>query len=459
MTQWQQGSLIEVTITDVSHSGDGVGRFEDRVIFVPDAVTGDRCRVRLIRVKKDYSYGQIEELLENSPYRIRPRCLVANKCGGCQWQHIEDGHQKELKYQHVKDNLVKIGQFSDPPVFPLLDIPSLTTLHYRNKATYPLGRSSDGQVKAGYYRRQSHQIVNLNQCPVQDQRLNPLLAEIKKDIEAKGWSIYNESKHQGKLRHLSLRIGRHTGEILLTLVTTDSKLTDITTQAETWMQRYPELVGVCLNINPRKTNVIFGEETQVIVGKGYIQEIFADLQFSLAADTFFQVNTEAAEALLSLILQKLQLQGTEILVDAYCGVGTFTLPLAKRVKMAYGIESYAKSIEQAKLNAKINQIDNIEWITGKVEDILEQLTFKPDILLLDPPRKGCDIRVIESILSHLPSRLVYISCQPATLARDLSLLCQTRNYRLKGVYPIDFFPQTPHVECLADLEVVKPDLL
>ncbi|MGK7946872.1 MAG: 23S rRNA (uracil(1939)-C(5))-methyltransferase RlmD [Microcystaceae cyanobacterium] len=450
--QWQQGALITLEITDVSHSGDGVGRSQGKVVFVPNTVTGDRCSVRLIRIKKDYSYGQLQELLTPSPHRIRPRCLVADKCGGCQWQHIEDAYQKDLKYQQVRQALTKIGQFTAPPVSTLLTASHLSPLSYRNKATYPIGRSPTGQVKMGYYRRQSHQIVNLNQCPVQDERLNPLLAEIKQDIQKQGWSIYNETKHQGKLRHLSLRIGRRTGEILLTLVSCDRQLSYLNQQAQDWMQRYPQLVGVILNLNAQKTNVIFGQETEIIAGRGYIKETFADLTFHLASDTFFQINTEAAETLLDFILQKLDLQGTETLIDAYCGIGTFTLPLAKRVKMVYGIESYTKSIEQAKLNAQINQIDNVKFIVGKVEDSLDHLKIKPDILLLDPPRKGCDRQVMAAIRHLLPPRLVYISCQPSTLARDLALICQDGVYQLQEVQPIDFFPQTAHVECLAFLE-------
>jgi 23S rRNA (uracil1939-C5)-methyltransferase len=457
--KWQQGALITLEITDVSHSGDGVGRSQNRVVFVPNTVTGDRCLVRLIRVKKDYSYGQLQELLTSSPHRIRPQCLVADKCGGCQWQHIEDNYQKELKYQQVRQAFLKIGQFTDPPVSHLLTASPLSPLNYRNKATYPIGRSPSGTVKMGYYRRQSHHIVNLNQCPVQDERLNPLLAEVKQDIQKQGWSIYNETKHQGKLRHLSLRIGRRTGEILLTLVSCDRHLSNLNQQAENWMQRYPQLVGVVLNLNSQKTNVIFGKETEIIAGRGYIKEIFADLTFHLSSDTFFQINTEAAETLFNFMLQKLNLQGTETLIDAYCGVGTFTLPLAKRVKMVYGIESYAKSIGQAKYNAEINKINNVQFLVGKVEDSLVHLNINPDIILLDPPRKGCDRQVIAAIRHILPPRLVYISCQPPSLARDLALICQDGVYQLQEVQPIDFFPQTAHVECLAFLERREPNLL
>ncbi len=445
----QQGTLVELEITDLSSSGDGVGRLHGGVVFVPDTVTGDRVLVRLVRVKRQYSYGKLEQILHASPYRIRPRCIVADKCGGCQWQHIDDDYQRTAKGHQVIQALERIGGFIEPPVAPLLNTGEV--LGYRNKATYPLARSSTGTVQAGYYRHGSHQLINLNQCPVQDPRLNPLLAEIKADIQERGWSIYNEERHQGKLRHISLRIGQRTGEMMLTLVSTDWHLSDIQEQAEIWLERYPALVGVSLNHNRDRTNVIFGAETKSIAGQPYLRERFAGLDFHLRPDTFFQVNTEAAETLLGVILERLNLQGHECLLDAYCGVGTFTLPLAKRVREAIGIEVHAASVEQAQDNAEVNGITNVTFATGTVEALLPELGIQPDVVLLDPPRKGCDRAVIETLGNIKPAHLVYISCQPATLARDLQLLCQQGGYQLIGVQPGDFFPQTTHVESVAFL--------
>lgn len=447
--QWQQGNLIEIEITDLSHSGDGVGRFDDRVVFVPDTVSGDRALVRLVHLKRQYAYGKLHQLIQSSPYRIRPRCIVADKCGGCQWQHIDDEYQREAKHQQVIEALKRIGGFSEPNVFPLLFTADF--LGYRNKATYPLARSSTGQVQAGYYRSGSHQLVNLNQCPVQDPRLNPLLAEIKQDIQQRGWSIYDQENHQGKLRHLSLRIGRQTGEILLTLITRDLSLVGIEEQAESWLQRYPDLVGVALNHNPERTNVIFGNHTHSIAGQPYLRERFAGLELQLRPDTFFQVNTEVAEALLEVIVERLDLQGDEVLIDAYCGIGTFTLPLAQRVRQAIGIERQASSVAQAQLNAQLNNLTNVSFQEGTVETILPQLEVIPDIVILDPPRKGCDRTVLEMLLAIKPSVIVYISCQPATLARDLQWLCNSGTYELTMVQSADFFPQTPHVESAAFL--------
>jgi 23S rRNA (uracil1939-C5)-methyltransferase len=445
----KQGDRIELEITDLNQTGEGVGRYQGQVIFVPDTAPGDRLIARIVRVKRHYAEAKLLELLTPSPWRIRPRCLVADKCGGCQWQHLSDEYQSQTKFNQLVHTLERIGQVKNPPVLPLL--PTGFPLGYRNKATYPLKRSETGTVQAGYYRPGSHQLINLNQCPVQDERLNPLLTEIKQDIGERGWSIYNEAKHQGKLRHLSLRIGRRTGEILLTLVSTDGELSNLEAQAQTWLERYPNLVGVALNVNASPTNVIFGPLTRTIAGKSYLSEVFAGLTYHLKADTFFQVNTEAAENLLGFIVEHLNLQGGETLLDAYCGIGTFTLPLARQIRHAYGIESQSEAIAQAQHNAQINQIENVTFCAAKVEEMLPQVDFPLDIVLLDPPRKGCHPQVLEQLIRLHPQQIVYVSCQGATLARDLQYLRQKGGYSLNLVQPSDFFPQTVHLECAAFL--------
>jgi len=446
---WQQGELIEVTIADLSDTGDGVGRYDDRVVFVPDTVPGDRAIIRLLHVKPKYAHGQLQELLTPSPHRLRPSCIVADKCGGCQWQHIDYELQLAAKRNQVIQALERIGNFVQPPVDPVLAAAS--SLGYRNKSTYPLNLSATGQVQAGYYQKASHQLVNLNQCPVQDSRLNPLLAEVKQDIQKLGWQIYDERRHQGKIRHLSLRIGRRTGEILLTLIVKDWNLPGIANQAQEWLQRYPQLVGVSLNRNSDRTNAIFGNETRCIAGVPYLHEKFAGLEFQIRPETFFQVSTETAEALLQVIQSELNLQGHEVLVDAYCGIGTLTLPLAKQARQVTGLEVQPAAVEQGIINAHHNGIRNIIFQVGAVEKVLPNLGIIPEVVLLDPPRKGCDRAVIETLRQLKPSRIVYVSCKVATLARDLKLLTQDGLYTLTRVQPADFFPQTAHVEAAAFL--------
>lgn len=446
---WRQGELIEVTIADLSDTGDGVGRFDERVVFVPDTVPGDRAIVRLLHVKSQYAHGKLQQLLQPSPHRIRPSCIVADKCGGCQWQHIDYEYQLIAKQNQVVQALQRLGGFISPSVDAVLTTTS--PLGYRNKATYPLNLSATGQVQAGYYQKGSHQLVNLNQCPIQDPRLNPLLAQVKQDIQKRGWQIYNEQRHQGQIRHLSLRIGRRTGEILLTLVVKDWNLSGIENQAQEWLQRYPQLVGVSLNLNRDRTNAIFGLETRCIAGVPYLREKFAGLEFQIRPDTFFQVYTETAEALLQVIQSELNLQGDEVLVDAYCGIGTLTLPLAKQVRQATGLELQPEAVQQAILNAQHNEIKNVTFQVGAVEKLLPKMGIIPDVVLLDPPRKGCDRTVINSLLQSKPQRIVYVSCKVATLARDLKLLCQDGVYTIQRIQPADFFPQTPHVEVAAFL--------
>lgn len=448
---WEQGSILELEVVDLSDSGDGVGRWQQRVVFIPDTVPGDVVRARLVHVKKSYAQAKLLSVLTPSCDRIRPACIVADKCGGCQWQVVSYERQLEAKRNQVVQALERIGGFEQPPVEPMLA--NGDALHYRNKATYPLSRNSEGQVQAGYYRKGSHRLVNLNQCPVQDERLNPLLAQVKQDIQQRGWSIYNEERHQGRLRHLSLRIGRRTGEILLTLVTTDWRLDGIEEQATLWLEQYPDLVGVALNLNCDRTNRIFGTETRCIVGEPALTEVFAGLQFKIQPTTFFQIYTEQAEALLDVVMQELNPQGEDILLDAYCGIGTLTLPLAQRVQHAIGIEVHAESVVQARQNAQLNQIQNVEFQAGKVEACLSSLAMQPNLVLLDPPRKGCAAAVLDQLRQLEPAKIAYVSCNPATLARDLKHLCADGKYQLIRVQPADFFPQTAHVECAAFLEL------
>lgn len=451
--KWQRDEVLKIEITDLSNTGEGVGRWEDRVVFVPNTVPGDVMRVKMTKVKATHGFGIPAGIITPSPERVRPACIVADKCGGCQWQQVSYSKQLEAKQHLVTDTLTRIGKLTvgEPDgirIDPVLPAPA--QLNYRNKATYPLGLSQIKAVQAGYYRQGTHRLVNLNQCPVQDDRLDPLLAEVKLDIQAREWKIYNEKFHKGHLKHLSVRVGRRTGQILLTLVSRSVKLKGIHEQAEQWMTRYPNVVGVLVNLNWKKTNSIFGPDTYCIKGEDHLEEEFAGLTYHIQPTTFFQVNTDQAERLLEEIQTELALTGEETLVDAYCGVGTFTLPLAKKVKRCIGLESFTESVTRAEKNAVLNGIENAEFKIGDVGELIPQLDVKPDIVVMDPPRKGCEPAVLEALIELKPKRIVYVSCNPATLARDLKVLCEG-GYRVNRVQPADFFPQTSHVECAAFL--------
>ncbi|MEM7066957.1 MAG: 23S rRNA (uracil(1939)-C(5))-methyltransferase RlmD [Cyanobacteria bacterium P01_B01_bin.77] len=450
--RWQQGQVIELTIDELSNSGDGVGRWQERVVFVANTVPGDRLQVRLTRIKPTYGHGKRLQLIEPSPARIRPACIVADKCGGCQWQAVAYPRQLAAKTQQVQSALVRIGGFQSVPMHPIMGAPQ--PLGYRNKATYPLVRGTGGAVKAGYYRQGTHQIVNLNQCPIQADALDPLLVDAKATIKTRNWSLYNEKKHQGRLRYLALRVGYHTQQTLLTLVTT-GYLPEIKQQAEQWLAEHPHLVGVCLNINANRTNRVFGDETRCLAGQPYLEESFLGLRLRIQSATFFQVNTAQAESLVQFVLDQLNLQGNETVIDAYCGIGTLALPLAQRVARCIGIEVQAEAVAQARQNAALNGLQNTEFFAGAVEALLLEISAQQaspiDVVVLDPPRKGCARTVLEALIEIAPARIAYMSCNPATLARDLKRLC-SHGYTLTLVQPADFFPQTAHVECVAFLE-------
>ena len=447
--KWQQGEIIKLSITDLSNTGDGVGRWDNRVVFVPNTVPGDEMRVKLTKVKATHGFGIPAGIVTASPDRVRPACIVADKCGGCQWQAVSYEAQLAAKHRLVTDALVRIGKLENVQVDPVMAAEQ--QLNYRNKATYPVVKSQIKTVKAGYYRRGSHTVVNLNQCPVQDERLDPLLAEVKQDIQDREWKIYDEHHHKGHIKHLSLRVGQRTGQVLLTLVSRSVKLKGIHEQAQQWLERYSNVVGVLVNLNWKKTNAIFGSDTYSIAGQSYLEEEFAGLTFQVQPTTFFQVNTTQAERLLSEVQKELALTGEEVIVDAYCGVGTFTLPLAKQAKHCIGLESFMGSVTQAEKNAVLNNIENVSFAVGDVGTTLPNVEMSPDIVLMDPPRKGCEPEVLEALRTMKPQRIVYISCNPATLARDLKMLCEDDTYQIARIQPADFFPQTSHVECAAFL--------
>jgi 23S rRNA (uracil1939-C5)-methyltransferase len=443
----QQGQLAELQITALAAGGDGVGRLANGcVVFVSDAVPGDHLEVRLVRVKKGHAFGKISRLLEPSPQRVRPPCIVADRCGSCQWQAVDYPSQLAAKQAQVIEALTHLGGFLDPPVAPVL--PQIHPLGYRNKSTFPIGRNSVGELVIGYYRKDSHRIVNLNACPVQDERLNPLLIAAKHHMRVNGWTPYDEVSHRGTLRHLALRVGERTGEMLLTLVVRDRQLPGLEAVVDTLQEDFPALVGICINENSLRGNAIFGEKTECIAGHPYLEDILDGLTFAIEPTTFFQIDTSQAEVIARLVVDAAQAQPEDTLVDAYCGIGTLTLPLARTAGRVIGIENHPRSIEQAKHNAQKNGFQNCHFVFGTVEEELDH--FPADILTLDPPRRGCEVQVLEAILKTHPRRVVYVSCNPATLARDLKILV-AGGYALAQVQPVDLFAQTHHVESIAIL--------
>lgn len=437
------GGRANVQITGLSHDGHGVARLGDLVLFVPDALQGENVQVQLTHKAKRHWLASLVEVLSPAEERRKPPCILAKDCGGCAMQHLSDRGQAAWKHQKVVDAMQRIAHI-DLPVSPLLS--SSQAMGYRNRAIIPLERTEDGQIRAGYYRRGTHRIVNMNRCPVLDPRIDSLIAPIKAELAESGWPVDCDLTGEGGLRHLALRVGANSNEVLLTLVSSHADLEGLAIRVAHWMVRWPELVGVCLNLQPRPTNTLMGAETRVIAGRSWLREIFCGLELRISADTFFQVNTAQAERVVPLLLDAIEPLPLGVMVDAYCGIGTYSLPVAAAGWTVHGIELSNEAVAQAKVNAMENDLaDRATYEAGIVSRCLPEHLVHCDVLFLDPPRKGLDSYVLAAILDNPPQSLVYLSCDPATLARDLASLVSEK-YVLELIQPIDFFPQTSHVE-------------
>lgn len=442
------GQVLQLRIDGLGHDGQGVGRWQETAVFVPAALPGETVRVRVRRLARRHLEADLVGVEVPAPERIKPACILAERCGGCSLQHCQADAQAELKTDQVVQALRRIGQLN-VAVQPIWTAAS--GLGYRNRALIPLERNDTGVLRAGYYRRGSHRIVNMNRCPVLDPRIDALIEPIKADLEESNWPVDVNLTAGGGLRHLALRVGHHSGEVLITLVSSHDRLPGLEALAETWRQRWPEVVGVGLNLQPKASNVVLGPETRCISGRPWLRERFAGLELQIGADTFFQVNTAQAERLVPLLRAFLQAGPGVPLLDAYCGIGTFSLPLAAAGSPLLGLELHAQSVLQANANAQRNGVP-ARFEQADVAAVLAERLSGMAGLLVDPPRKGLSAEALGAIIAGRPPRLAYISCNPATLARDLAELCGPGGYRLQQVQPVDFFPQTSHVEAVALLE-------
>lgn len=453
------GEEIDLDVTGLATEGDAVGRYDGFAVFVPGGVPGDRLRVRVTEVKSRFARGEVVAVLAPGPGRADPVCSIFGACGGCQWQHVAYPEQLARKRQAVADALERVGRLRDVPVAPTLGMDD--PLRYRNKAAVPFGMEG-GRVVAGFYRRDSHRIVDLPPdrdaagCGIQHPTINRVIAAVRSLVEERGVPVYDETDGRGLLRHLVARVGVRTGEALAVLVLNREALPDERGFAAALMERVPALVGVGKNINTGRTNVIFGPRTAVIAGRDHLFEELGGLRFKVSALSFFQVNPAQAERLYGLALDAAELRPADMAVDAYCGAGALALLAARRCRRVYGIEEVPAAVADARENARLNGIDNARFLLGRVEDLLRGISYGgrgPDAVFLDPPRKGCEPVALEACLALAPRRIVYVSCNPATLARDLAVLAD--RYHVEGVQPVDLFPQTAHVEAVASLRVRK----
>lgn len=444
----RKGGIYSLDIVSLGHSGEGVGRVEDFTVFVPQALPGEKVKAKIIEVKKNYAKGVLLTVESASPRRITAKCPIYKSCGGCQLQHLTYEGQLESKRQTVVDAITRIGKLDGVPVHATLGCTE--PWYYRNKMQFPVGLT-DGTVVAGCFAQGTHTIIPTTECTIQHQANNVILQEVQAALHEFGISVYDENTGTGLVRHVLGRVGVATGEVMVVLVTAAKHLPYKEQIIDRLKNRILGLVSVIQNVNGRKTNVIMGEETQTLWGRDTITDRLGDFNFAISARSFFQVNTVQAEVLYKKALEYADLSGQEVVIDAYCGTGTISLFLAQKAKKVYGIEIVEPAICDARLNAERNQVKNAEFIVGDAVDVLPRLFkegLRPDVIVVDPPRAGCDRQVLETFVNMKPQRIVYVSCNPSSLARDLAVLNE-QGYETQEVQPVDMFPQTYHVECVA----------
>ena len=442
---------ISLTITGMTAEGSGVGRYEGVVVFVANSAVGDALTVRIIKTSKSYCIGKIVSVDTPSPDRIEPDCPVFSQCGGCVYRHLTYESECRIKEQRVADAIRKIGGFEDLPVRPILGAEK--TDHYRNKAQYPIGLSKDGAPVFGFYAGRSHRIVACDDCALQPAIFQSAIQATRRWIEESGESIYDETAGQGTLRHLYLREGGGTSEMMVCLVVNGDCVQKEDRLIALLREALPGLKSVVLNENREKTNVILGKHFRTLWGSDDITDILRGVKVHIAPASFYQVNRAQTERLYALAERYADLTGEETLLDLYCGAGTIGLTMAGKVKRLIGVEIVPQAVENAKQNAEENRITNAEFLCGdaaKAAHILKERGERPDVILLDPPRKGCDAALIETVVQMAPSRIVYVSCDPATLARDLRRF-DDLGYTPREVTPVDLFPRTAHVESVVKL--------
>lgn len=439
-----KNEVYTVEITDLGVNGEGIGRIDNYIVFVANALPGEIVKVLVVKTKKSYGYGKLLEIIKPSPYRVEPVCPVANRCGGCNLQHLAYEQQLVLKRQKVKNSLERIGELKDIDVLPTVGMDN--PYYYRNKAQYPVGADENG-IAVGFYAVGSHRIISSDACFIGNKENERVLKILKKFIKQYNIQPYNEQTHSGALRHIMIRQGVKTNELMVCLVINDTEF-KLKNQLVDALMEIDNLKSLVINYNNKKTNVILGDKCETVYGQAYISDYIGKLKFNISPLSFFQVNPVQTEKLYNIALDFANLTSNDVVIDAYCGAGTISLFLAQKAKMVYGVEIVEPAVENAKENAKINNASNVEFFTGKSEEIVpwlcEEKNVQPDIMVVDPPRKGCDKSLLDLILKILPEKVVYVSCDCATLARDLNILKNL--YEIKKIQPVDMFPHTYHVE-------------
>lgn len=446
------GQTVEVEMTGLNHEGAGVGRIEGYTLFVAGALAGERVRARVEHVKKNFGFARLVEVARASAHRAMPPCPLYDRCGGCSLQHLNYEEQLRHKQQIVRDNLRRIGGFQVEgegaiPVLPTLGMSE--PWRYRNKAQVPIGEEN-GALVGGFYAEKSHSIIDMSECLIQHQANDEAVNVVKKLATALNIRAYDELHHTGLLRHVVVKVGVKTGEVMVVLVTTEESIPQRDRLIAAIREQLAGVTSIVQNINPDKTNVIFGKKTVTLWGSDVIYDYIGPIKFAISARSFYQVNPTQTEVLYNKTLEYAGATGTETVIDAYCGIGTISLFLAQKSRHVYGVEIVPEAIADANRNAALNGVENVTFETGPAEVVIpawKEKGIRADVIVVDPPRKGCDEALLATILEMQPERVVYVSCNPSTLARDLKMLAEL--YEVKEVQPVDMFPHTGHVESVA----------
>lgn len=442
-----------IEIEDITSNGEGIGRAEGFALFVKDTIMGDVARVKVMKLKKSYGYARLLEIITPSQYRIEPRCSVAKQCGGCQLQHC--AYEKQLAYKEnkIRSCLTRIGGLKTVPMEPIIGMDD--PYHYRNKAQFPVGKDKDGRIVMGFYAGRTHNIIDTTHCFIQTEVNETLLLTIKEFMETYHIEPYDEQTRKGLVRHILTRSGFATGEIMVCLILNGRSLP----MADELVEQLCQIEGmtsISINVNTENTNVILGKEIIPLWGKNHITDFIGDVKYHISPLSFYQVNPVQTKKLYETALSYAGLHGDEVVWDLYCGIGTISLFLAKQAKQVYGVEIVPEAIADARENAEINGITNAEFFVGAAEAVLPAKytesggSMKADVIIVDPPRKGCDEALLDTVVKMQPKRVVYISCDPATLARDIKYLGE-RGYQVERVRGCDMFAQGVHVETIVGL--------
>lgn len=448
MSQLQVNQIITLKIHGLGSSGEGVGYYEGFTFFVDGALPGETIEAKIYEKQKKFGRAHLTKIIESSPDRVQPACQLFGKCGGCQLMHLNYSKQLEIKRQKVLDALTRIGKIENCPVENC--IPSPDSLAYRNKIQLPV-RAANNTIEIGLYAKSSHDLIKVDHCFIHCELGEQIFKNVQELVKNSDITPYDTKTGQGDLRHILIKSSAKTNEVLVILVTNGKGSESVKVLAEKIMKSNTAVKGVVQNINKEQSNVILGDQYKVLVGQGYITEDLIGLKFKVSPASFFQVNPKQAENLYTKALEFSELKGNESILDAYCGVGTLSLIFSRHCKNVIGVECVPEAIADAKENAALNEIKNIEFYCENSEDFISKLD-SVDVIILNPPRKGCEQTFLDGIGRLKPSKLIYISCDPATLARDLAYL-RNFGYNIDKVQPFDMFPQTAHVETVVRLSL------